>query len=76
VRGSRGETQSDLAQPRPSRKSSLPLKQERPYHKPTLVGRDKCPKVHLFTSQSEVAYALGRDADLAGSSASCCKQVL
>jgi hypothetical protein len=34
-----------LADPRPSRKASLSLKQERPYRKPTLVGRDKSPKV-------------------------------
>ena len=29
----------------PSRKASLPLKQERPYRKPTLVGGDESPKV-------------------------------
>jgi hypothetical protein len=31
--------------PLPPRKASLPLKQERPYRKPTLVGGGKSPKV-------------------------------
>jgi hypothetical protein len=43
--GSRGATQHDLAAPTPPRKASPSLKQKRPYRKPTLVGRDKSPKV-------------------------------
>ena len=43
--GSCGEIQGDSADPKPSRKASLLLMQERPYHKPTLVGWDKSPKV-------------------------------
>jgi hypothetical protein len=38
----------------PSRKASLSLKQERPYRKPTLVGRDKSPKVIEITLVKEL----------------------
>ena len=38
----------------PSRKSSLPLNQKRPYRKPTLVGRGKCPKVFEITLVKEL----------------------
>ena len=43
--GSCGEIQGDSADPKPSRKSSLLLMQERPYRNPTLVGGDKSPQV-------------------------------
>ena len=54
MRGSCGETQGDLAEPIPSRKASLPVKLERPYRKPTLVGRDKSPKVIEITLVKEL----------------------
>ena len=54
VEGSCGETQDDLAEPISPRKASLSLKQERPYRKPTLVGRDKSPKVIERTLAKEL----------------------
>ena len=52
--GSCGETQCDLAEPISPRKASLSLKQERPYRKPTLVGRDESPKVIETTFVKEL----------------------
>ena len=54
VAGSCGEIQGDSADPMPSRKSSLLLKQERPYRKPTLVGGDKSPQVIEITLFKEL----------------------
>jgi hypothetical protein len=53
--GSGGETRSDLANPIPPRKSSLPLKWRRPYRKPTLVGWDESPKVIETTLVKELS---------------------
>ena len=36
------------------KKASLPLKVERPYRKPTLVGKDKRPKVIEITLVKEL----------------------
>ena len=54
VVGSCGETQCDSAEPMPSRKASLPLKQRRPYRKPTLVGGDESPKAIETTLVKEL----------------------
>ncbi len=54
VVGSCGETQGDSVEPMPSRKSSLPLKQQRPYRKPTLVGGDESPKAIETTLVKEL----------------------
>ncbi len=54
VTGSCGEIQGDSADPMPSRKSSLPVKQKRPYRNPTLVGEDKCPQVIEITLFKEL----------------------
>ena len=54
VAGSCGETQGDSAEPMPSRKASLPLKQWRPYRKPTLVGGDESPKAIEITLAKEL----------------------
>jgi hypothetical protein len=43
--GSGGEIRGDPAALILSRKASLPLMQERPYRKPTLVGRGESPQV-------------------------------
>ena len=45
IEGSRVEIRSDSTESRLPRKTSLSLTQECPYHKPTLVGGDKSPKV-------------------------------
>ena len=52
--GSRGEIRSDLIESILSRKPSSPLKQRRPYRKPTLVGGGKCPKVIEITLVKEL----------------------
>ena len=49
-----GKPEATLAVPKPSRKASLPLKWECPYHKPTLVGWDKSPKVFERTLVKEL----------------------
>ena len=51
--GSRGATQSDSVEPTLSRKTSL-FGGERPYRKPTLVGKGKNPKVFERTLVKEL----------------------